>query len=192
MSLARFLHTLFNRGEVIFRKPPVVVNQHDTEALRVLETAYKRYVLDLPGKPPALHAETALKAAEVLRQACWFMLSHDEDEDQVQQMVEWQGVATRPAQHYSADLTLRFAARVHRRSKALNPGDMLVRALEGTLRRRPLSGVLCEIDEAPLELEFGDHEGLMLLYAERYAKHPKPGWQPLGRASECIELVRAS
>jgi hypothetical protein len=190
MSLARFLHTLFTRGEVFFRKAPVVVSRHDTDALRVLETEYARYVLELPGKPPPLHAETALKAAETLRQACWFLLSHDEDDDQVRRMVEWPGLATAPAQHYSADLTLRLAVRVHRRAKALNPGDALVRALEGTLRRRPLSGVLCEIDEPPLELQLGDHEGLMLLYAERYAAHPKPGWQPTGRAGEYIELVR--
>ena len=192
MSLARFLQVLFTRGEVVFRRPPVVVSQHDTEALRVLETEYKRYALDLPGRLPPLHAETALKAAEVLRQACWFMLSHDEDDDQVQQMVEWQGVATRQAQHYSADLTLRFVARVHRRVKALNPADTLLRALEGTLRRRPLSGVLCDIDEPPFDIEFGEHEGLMLLYAERYARHSKPGWQPQGRTNEYIELVRTT
>lgn len=191
MSLARFLHTLFVRGEVIFRKPPVVVTKHDTEASRVLETEYKRYALDLPGRLPPLHAETALKAAEVLRQACWLMLSHDEDDDQVKHLVEWPGVANTPAQHYSADLSLRFATRVHRRAKALNPGDALVRALEETLRRRPLSGVLCEIEEPPAELEFGDHEGLMLLYAERFAKNPKPGWQPQGRANEYVGLVRA-
>lgn len=192
MSLARFLHVLFTRGEVIFRKPPVVVNAHDNEALRVLESEYRRYILDLPGSPPPLHAETALKAAEVLRQSCWFMLSHAEDDDQVRHMVEWQGLATTPAQHYSSDLTLRFAPRVHRRTRALNPADTLVRALEGTLRRRPLSGILCEIDEAPVGLQFGDHEGLMLLYAERYAQHPRPGWQPEGCANEYIELVRAT
>ncbi|MBZ0134738.1 MAG: hypothetical protein K8I27_00025 [Planctomycetes bacterium] len=192
MSLARFLHVLFTRGEVVFRKAPVVANAHDTEALRALESGYKRYLLDLPGRPPPMQPETALKAAEVLRQSCWFMLNHDEDDDQVQRQIAWQGVASSPGDHYSADLTMRYAARVHRRAKALNPGDALVRCLEATLRRLPLSGVLCDIDEAPVGLNFGDHEGLMLLYAERYARHPKPGWCPQGRANEYIELVRSS
>ena len=72
---------------------------------------------------------------------------------------------------------------------ALNPADALVRALENTLRRRPLSGVLCEIDAEPLTLDFGNHEGLMLLYAERLADHPKREWTPEGRGREYLELV---
>ena len=189
MSLARFLEVLFQRGEVVFRKPPVVGPPRDAAALEVLTREYKRYRLDLPGRVPDLDPDTALHAAEVLRHACWFMLSREEDDDEVHARVGWQGTASTPMQHYSSDLTLRFAARVHRRAKALNPEDSLVQALEGTLRRRPLSGVLCGIEEPPIALEFGEHEGLMLLYAERFAAHPKEAWRPEGRAGEYVELV---
>lgn len=190
--LDHFLINLFTRGEVLYRKPPLAVPARDPDALRVLEDEYRRYALDFPGRAPAFEPDTALKAAEVLRDACWFLLSHEEDESEVTRRIEWPGLATTPAQHASADLTLRFAARVHRRAKALNPGDALVRALENTLRRRPLSGVLCEIDQPPVELQFGNHEGLMLLYAERLAAHPKPGWTPEGKAREYLELVGAA
>ena len=187
--LDRFLMILFERGEVVFRKPPLAVPPCDPDALRVLEDEYRRYALDFPGKAPGFDPDTALKAAEVLRDACWFLLSSDEEDEDVIRRIEWGGLATTPAQHASADLTLRFAARVHRRAKALNPGDALVRSLENTLRRRPLSGVLCDIEQAPLTLELGDNEGLMLLYAERLADHPKRDWTPEGRAREHLELV---
>lgn len=190
MSLARFLEVLFRRGEVVFRKPPIVGPPRDADALDILAREYKRYRLDLPGRVPDLDPDVALQAADVLRHACWFMLSREENDDEVHARVSWQGTASTPMQHYSADLTLRFAARVHRRAKALKPEDSLVRALEGMLRRRPLSGVLCDIEEPPIALEFGDHEGLMLLYAERFAAHPKEGWLPGGRPGEYVELVR--
>lgn len=192
MSLARFLGILFTRGEVVFRKKPLFerVDQPDPEVLRVLEHEYQRYTLDLPGKPPALNADVAYRAAVLLHDACWFLLSRDEEDDDVLRRIQWEGTANTPAQHYSADLCLRFAERVHRRAKALNPEDVLVKSLEGVLRRRPLSGVLCSIDEPPHALEFGDNEGLMLLYAERLAHNPKPGWMPEGRAREYLELVQ--
>ena len=192
MSLARFLGILFTRGEVVFRKKPLFerVDQPYPEVVRVLEHEYQRYTLDLPGKPPALNADVAYRAAVLLHDACWFLLSRDEEDDDVLRRIQWEGTANTPAQHYSADLCLRFTERVHRRAKALNPEDVLVKSLEGVLRRRPLSGVLCNIDEPPHALEFGDHEGLMLLYAERLAVSPKPGWMPEGRAREYLELVQ--
>jgi hypothetical protein len=186
--LAEFLKILFGRGEVVFRKAPLAVPARDPDALRVLEDEYGRYALDLPGRLPAFEPETALKAAEVLRDACWFVLSHEEVDAEVVRRIEWPGLATTPAQAFSADLTLRFAARVHRRARALNPGDALVRGLEYTLRRRPLSGVLCDIDEPPVA-ELPDHPGLLLLYAERLAAHPKDAWRPEGKAREYLELV---
>lgn len=192
MSLARFLGILFTRGEVVYRKKPLFerADTPDPEVLRVLENEYRRYKLDLPGKAPALNADVAVKAATLLHDACWFLLSHEEDDEEVLRRIQWEGTATRASQHFSADLTLRFAERVHRRGKALKPDDVLVKSLEGVLRRRPLSGVLCEIDDPPPALEFGDHEGLMLLYAERLAANPKPGWMPEGRAREYLELVQ--
>ena len=190
--LDTFLKTLFTRGEVVFRKAPLAAPARDVDALRVLEDEYRRYALDVPGRVPALDNEVALKAAEILRDACWFVLSHEEDDAEVERRIQWGSVAKTAAQHFSADLTLRFAARVHRRAKALNPGDALVRALEYTLRRRPLSGVLCDIEEAPIAVpafELPDHEGLMLLYAERLRANHKPGWIPAGKAREYCELV---
>ena len=76
--------------------------------------------------------------------------------------------------------------------KVHNHGDKLTALLEEVLRRWPLSGVLADIDEAPLTpLTFGGHPGLLMLYAERLAQHEKPAWIPSGAAMEYVELVYA-
>jgi hypothetical protein len=58
------------------------------------------------------------------------------------------------------------------------------------LRRWPLSGVLADIEQGPLTaLDFSGHAGLLLLYAERLARHERPTWFPTGAAKEYLELV---
>ena len=37
--------------------------------------------------------------------------------------------------------------------------------------------------------EFADHPGLEMLYAERYVRHPRENWLPVGRMAEYVELV---
>src|SRR5207247_4672134 len=78
------------------------------------------------------------------------------------------------ADHATADVVLRFVAGVHRRARAVEPAGALSVRLEELLRRWPLSGVLAEIDAAPLTpVEFGGHPGLLLQYAERFAARPR-------------------
>jgi hypothetical protein len=38
-------------------------------------------------------------------------------------------------------------------------------------------------------LELADHTGLLLLYAERWSRNPKPAWLPSGRGRDYLELV---
>ncbi len=190
MSIAPFLQVLFERGEVVFRKQPSAMAIRDPEATEVLQREFDRYVLDLPGTAPPFDADVALRAADVLRWACWFSLSREEDPQGIEPRLDLPGRPTKPSEHFSADLSLRFLVRVHARARALQPGDVLVQAIESTLRRWPLSGVLCDIADAPYGLDFGVHEGLMLFYAQRFATHPRPGWEPTGKAAEYLELVR--
>jgi hypothetical protein len=68
--------------------------------------------------------------------------------------------------------------------------DILTRRLVEVLSHWPLSGVLADLNTAPVgDLEFGGHPGLQLLYAERFRRHPRPEWQPQGRTGEYLELV---
>ena len=62
--------------------------------------------------------------------------------------------------------------------------------METLLRQWPLTGVLADVAEEPLTPpEFDGHPGLLLLYAERLARHEKPAWVPHGKAFEYVELV---
>lgn len=187
MDLARFLEILFARGEVVFRRPPSPPAPGDVSALRFLESEYRRYLLDLPGDAPAFSPEVAVRAAEVVRHACWFLLSRDEEPTEVHRALSQLGLPASAADHASADLTLRFLPRVHRRAKAADPGDALVSSLETLLRRWPFSGVLCDVTDPPYALDLHSHPGLQLEYAQRFAAHPRAGWEP---DPEYLALVR--
>jgi hypothetical protein len=186
--LADFLQRLFADGVAHFRSPPGAAPRDDARPL--LEAAYAGYALDVAGPPVPFDAGTALAAAEVVRQACWLLVSRDEPEGEIDRRLRLPGPPASAGQHLSADLTLRYLAQVHRRAFALNPGDRLTAALTDLLRRWPLSGVLADVVEAPLvNLTFGGHDGLLLLYAERLAAHAKPAWVPPGRGAEFLDLV---
>ena len=67
----------------------------------------------------------------------------------------------------------------HQAGAGLDPSDPLSGLLGDLLRRWPLSGVLSDVEEAPLlSLDFGGHPGLLLLYAERLAQNDRPSWRP--------------
>jgi hypothetical protein len=142
------------------------------------------------GPPIPFDAETALTASEVVRQACWFLVHHGEPEAELDGSLRMHGTPTMAAQHLSADLLLRYVPQIYQRARAHAPTDRLTILLERALRQWPLSGVLADVEEAPTTpLDFGGHPGLMLLYAERLARHKKPAWVPAGRPFEYVEWV---
>ncbi len=99
-------------------------------------------------------------------------------------------VPASPAQHLSADLLFHFLPQIYRRARAIDRDDALTVLLESLLRRWPLSGVLCELEGGPIgPVDLGGHPGLMLLYAERWARHEHPAWRPTGPAADHVELV---
>ena len=89
-------------------------------------------------------------------------------------------------------MTLRYASQLYHRARAVSPQDVLTSKLADALRAWPLSGVLSDIDDPPTSpLDFDDHEGLLLLYAERFVEHPRPAWKPAGRGAEYLEVVQS-
>lgn len=191
-SLTEFLRRLFADGGVILRARPRLEPGERRAVLRLLRRAYADYRLDIAGPAVDFDAETALAAAVLLSQACWFLVSRTEPAEELERCLVLPGPPASPAQHLSADLTLRYLPRVHGRARALAPDDRLAVLLATVLRQWPLSGVLARVEDAPLTPpEFGGHPGLLLLYAERLARIEKPAWVPRGRALEYVELVFA-
>jgi hypothetical protein len=190
-TLYEFLSRLFKTGEIVFDRRPAPAKAERSHDIRYLEEQFTRYALNIPGAPLRFDFRSALAAAELLRQAAWFLVSRDEPDGEVARLVEMGFSPEHAKQHVSADLLLRYAPQLLRRARAIAPGDILSAQLESNLRRWPLSGVLAEISEPPVTPPDFDHEGLALLYAERLADHDRSTWAPTGAGLELLQRVRA-
>lgn len=189
-TLHEFLARLFKTGEIAFDRRPAPSQERNAYDIRLLETEFEKYALSVPGEVIRFDAQAALAAAELVRQAAWFLVSRDEPDIEVARHVEMRLSPRTPSQHLSADLLLRFAPQLLNRARAIAPSDILARQLESNLRRWPLSGVSAAIVEAPVTPPVFGHDGLMLLYAERLADHDKPAWIPTGAGLELLQRVR--
>lgn len=189
-SFADFLRELFREGRVSFQERPTPNSNDEPEARSVLRAAFETHRLDVAGPLVEWDAPTSLAAAELVRRASWFLVNHDEPEAEVEQAIRMPAAPATPSQHLSADLLLRYLPVIHRRARAHAPDDRLTVLLSEVLRQWPLSGVLADVPEAPTTpLDFGEHHGLMLLYAERLAQNRKSEWVPQGRLLEYVEWV---
>jgi hypothetical protein len=181
-----FLKGVLLDGVIRMDSPP---EEHaDKPALAVIRPAYEAYCLSIAGPALPLDIDVALAAGRVLEWSAWFLLNPTLpiETDAVLRMPM---LPTKPAQHLSADLLLRFLPTLHRRALVLMQTDALPETLERTLREWPLSGVLADITDAPLTAAGFGHVGLDLLYAERLAAHERSAWFPTGAALEHVELV---
>jgi hypothetical protein len=187
---AALLAQLLTDGEVRFTAKPAFDPRDRPRAAELLENAYADYRLAVAGPLLPFDAGAALDAAVLVLRACWFAVSHDEPDPAVRDALRMKPPKN-AASHLSADLTLRFAAGVHRRAFGQAPDDALTLALAELLRGWPLSGVQSAVADPPTgDTEFFDHPGLQLLYAERLADHFKPAWVPAGgRTRDVTELV---
>jgi hypothetical protein len=191
-SFVDFLDRLLSEGTVVLRAPTRVEANELQSAERVLADAYEDHRLDIAGPPIAFDASAALSAAEQLWVACWFLLHRGDPPDEIEKRLPLLPSPVTAAQHLSTDLVLRFAPKVQRRARKADPADPLARRLEQLLRCHPLSGVLADIEEGPLEpIRLADHGGLQLLYAERLAEKVRPAWVPAGPALGYVEMVFA-
>jgi hypothetical protein len=187
-----FLERLLSHGSVVLSAPPQLCDEDHDGAKAVLESAFADHALDVAGPAVGFDAPTALAAAECVGKACWFLLSRDEQPSAVERAMKLPPPKDLPAVHLSADVVLRFLPAVHRRARALAPDDILTKALVKTLREWPLTGALADAVDAPLTAPtFGGHPGLLLLYAERLADHPKATWVMDGPALPHVEMVFA-
>ncbi|HYT95131.1 MAG TPA: hypothetical protein VEL76_40815 [Gemmataceae bacterium] len=188
--LAELLRGLLSEGRVVLRGPPRLDDIQRPEVRAVLEEAYADYIIGVPGPPIAFAPDTAAAAAALTHYACWFLVSRAQPEGDLQKTLVLPVPSASPSDHLSADLTFRFLPQVHRRAKAFDPADRLTELLAVVLRQWPLTGVLSAVEEPPLApLDFGDHPGLLLLYAERWAVTRKTAWLPRGKGFEHLERV---
>jgi hypothetical protein len=189
-TLGDFLQGLFEEGRIVLKGRPVPSEADRPSAVARLEAAFAVHRLDVAGPPIPFDPASALAAAELVRQAGWFLVNRSEPVETMERRL----VPPRPpraaSEHLSADLTFRFLPQIQRRARSISPGDLLSTFLADVLRAWPLSGVLSDIEDGPEDVgDLGGHPGLWMLYAERLARDEKPAWMPRGAARGHVELV---
>ncbi|WZO96100.1 hypothetical protein EP7_003082 [Isosphaeraceae bacterium EP7] len=191
VDLEEFLAGLLSEGVAVFESPPVPARGTSARAVELLAGAYDAYRLDLAGPTIPFDPEVACEAGELVRQACWAMVSRGDRVADLAGRLAMSGPPVRPSDHASADLLFRFLPRLYRRARSTSPVDPFVGLIADLLRRWPLSGVLAGLDEPPLApIDLGGHPGLLLLYAERLVVQHRPSWEPVGAGLDYLELVR--
>jgi hypothetical protein len=189
-GFTEFVRGVVEAGSARLRQLPRFSCEERGPVLTLLESAFRHHRLTVAG--PAIHfdAEAALAACEFTARACWYLLHRDEAPSEAERALALPPPPQTPAEHLSADVLFRLLPAVHRRARSLDAGDVLTTRLADLFRAWPLSGVLSDLDEGPSPpLDFGSHRGLCLLYAERLAVNPRPGWVVEGAVREYIELV---
>ena len=190
-NLASFLERLLTHGEIVYGPRPQNPAGDRAGCVRLLESAYENARLEIAGVLIPFDAETALAAGWFVALAGWYLVCDEEPTEKLEANLVLPTRERTGTAHLSADLTLQFAGTIHRRARSRAADDPLTRLLERELRRWPLSGVLADLSAEPVgDLSFGGHPGLQLLYAERWAKYPKPHWLPKDpRTRNVVEWV---
>src|SRR6266851_3775983 len=105
-ALASFLHDALFDGRIHLHAAPADAN--DLEAVAVLRRAYEAYCLSIAGPMLALDETTAFAAGRLLAWAAWYFLNPDLPIQAPEKVLHMPAPPTKPEQHLSADLALRF------------------------------------------------------------------------------------
>jgi hypothetical protein len=190
-GFAHFIELLCDKGEVLLRERPRFDPEERAVILEYLIKLHGDCVLELAGPAPVFDEATAMAAAQLTWRACWFLVSHEDPPALVEEQVRMPARAGTASSHFSADLILRFLPQIHRRANARSADDVLSKELGTILRQWPLSGVLSSVTEEPLTpVLFEGHRGLLLLYAERWSRNPKPLWRGQGLTADYCDWIR--
>ena len=189
LRFSHWLRRLLEHGESIQTEPPHIEPGDRRACVELLQSAFATRHLDIAGPTLPFVEPIALASAELLARACWQLVNDDNPDPSgsLRFVLE----PRTAADHFTADVLLRFLPTVFKRAKVRSPDSPLTRDLDTILRVWPLSGVLADLDGEPsTPPEFGGHSGLQLLYAERLVRTVRPGWVPTtGPAREWAERV---
>lgn len=174
------LSGLLTAGEVVLQGRPEDRASERAKVVALLRSAFAQYQLDLAGPRLPFDEPTALVAARWCLSACWFVVSREEPEEVVEATLHWLPQFRNAAEHLAADLTLRYVPQIMQRARLAGRDNAVVRAIGELAGRVPLLGVRLDGPPGPagVPTSLGGHDGLHLLYAERFAANPRLEWLP--------------
>ena len=144
-SFHEFLNQLLNEGRVVFRSTKAPHDRPRPQDIALLEKAYLAHRLSVAGPDIPFDPAVAFSAAELIRQASWALVNHDDRISHLKKCLTMPIEPVTPAHHLSADLTLRYLPQIFNRARVLDPCDPFIDLLTELLRRWPLSGVLSDV-----------------------------------------------
>ncbi len=191
-SYPDWLRHLLDHGEAVFKLPPVLPKSTSEESA-ILQNAHCTYSLQLAGPMVPFSANIASLAGRVVLEASWAFLNPSPDHyNNLTALQSFRKLRpTSPGDHLSADLVLRFLVTVYRRALLRDSESALTTDLREIFLDWPLTGLLADLEEPPhRDLNFYEHPGLQLLYAERFVRNARANWMPrVGTIRERVELV---
>ncbi len=174
-----FLTQLLDHGRIVFCSATAPRDRPSPRAISILANAFELRCLSVAGPDISFDLEVACAAAELVRQAAWSLVCHDDRVADLEKRLTMPLNPSTPSHHLSADLLLRYLPQFVRRARGFDPSDPLIGLLATILRKWPLSGVLSDVREGPtVRPDFSGHPGLLLLYAERLIGNDRPSWRP--------------
>src|SRR5436309_1707275 len=112
-SFLEFVRGLVDEGEVVLSAPPRPSASQRAEAAPFLESVYSDYRLEVAGPLVEFDAGTAVAAGELVWEACWFLVNHEEPEAELGKRLFMPAQPTKASHHLSADLLFRYLPQIH-------------------------------------------------------------------------------
>lgn len=185
-SFVQWLIRVLEHGESIQGGPPEFKPSDRDKIISILTESYQKYSLEIAGPPVEFNERLALKASIFLASACWALVSDD-----VKIIPTWEQSPESVSDHLSVDLLFRFLPGVLKRSRLRDPDCKLCQTLVEVLCNWPLSGILADLEDKPAtDLQFFNHYGTQMLFAERLLSINRVEWVPKdGTSLQVAELV---
>src|SRR5262245_32462116 len=116
VSLAELLELLLETGRVKLNSRPLRDVADDRRALAALGRAFSVHARSVAGPPVDFEPDTALAAARLVADACWFLVNHDEPDAELESSLVMPRPPSSAGQHLSADLVFRYLPLILRRA----------------------------------------------------------------------------
>jgi hypothetical protein len=169
VQLSEFIQDLIQQGKVTVAAQLIAFSEEDIQhSITCLQAAHAACAQELTGDVPAFDPGAAVWAARYIYHAVQLALLRDANDATVNDcLTPFPGVVT-PAAILSADLCLRYLPNLLALAKGLAPDDILVKRLQETAARWPLSsiGLPVTIDNNDINTIL-QHNCLRRLYIDR-------------------------